>query len=259
MWEIYHRLIEGIPENIPVIGYTSGDVWTMVQTPDNAGVAMTVNISSREPILTSDPRTIDLKSLARCAKSWNFKEASLGVAAINAYYNKEPQIYDRSIRAGGEKEEDAFILYGDEMKGKKVAVVGHFPFLEKQLRGNCELTILEREPQAGDYPDPACEYLLAEQDFILVTGSTLVNKTLPRLLQLKKAESRLIMVGPSVTLSPVLYEYGVDALSGMVIKDVEKAEKIVLKGVCGGIFQAGKMVNLLRNQNGNNKLLKADK
>lgn len=252
MWEIYQRLIDGIPENIPVTGYISGEVWTMVQTPDNMGVAMTVDISSREPILTSDPCTMDLKSLAQCAKSWNYKEASLGVAAINAYYNREPQIYETSINVDGGK--DAFILYGEEMQGKKVAVIGHFPFLEKQLRGKCELTILERQPQDGDYPDPACEYLLHDQDFIIVTGSTLVNKTLPRLLQLKNKDSRLIMVGPSVSLSPVLYEYGVDALSGMVIIDEDKTVQIIKKGVCGGIFQAGKMVNLLRKNSKNDNL-----
>ncbi len=246
MWEIYHKLIENIPKDIPVIDYNSGDIWTMVQTPDNVGVAMTVNVSTIGPMLVKDPCTMDLKSLAHCAMSWNFKEASLGMAAINAYYNREPYIYKGSLCADKEKQEDAFLLYGEEMKNKKVAVIGHFPFIEKQLRGKCELTILERNPKQGDYPDPACEYLLSEQDFILITGSTLVNKTLPRLLQLKKPDSRLIMVGPSVTLSPVLYEYGVDALSGLVINDVNKAKEIVQKGVCGGIFQAGKMINLLK-------------
>ncbi len=243
MWELYDRLIEGIPETIPVRAYTLGEIWTMVQTPNHVGVAMTVNLSSRDPILKSDPCAVPLKDLAQCAKSWNYKEASLGVAAINAYYNQEPLLYEKSINVGGDK--DAFLLYGEEMQGKKVAVIGHFPFLEKQLRGKCELTILERNPKQGDYPDPACEYLLYDQDYILVTGSTLVNKTLPRLLQLKNEHSRLIMVGPSVTLSPILYEYGVDALSGMIVTDSKKAREIVGKGSCGGIFQAGKMVNLL--------------
>ncbi len=243
MWELYDRLIEGIPEGIPVTSYTVGDTWTMVQTPEHVGVAMTVNLSSRVADLKSDPCTVTLKKLAQCAKSWNYKEASLGMAAINAYYNNEPLIYEKSINVEGNK--DAFLLYGEEMYGKKVAVIGHFPFIEKELRGKCELTILERNPKQGDYPDPACEYLLSEQDYILVTGSTLVNKTLPRLLQLKNVHSRMIMVGPSVTLSPILYEYGVDALSGMVVIEHEKARKIVQAGSCGGIFQAGKMVNLL--------------
>ncbi len=243
MWELYDRLVEGIPDTIPVIAYTLGETWTMVQTPDQVGIAMTVNLSSRAPVLESDPCKVNLKKLAQCAKSWNYKEASLGMAAINAYYNNEPLIYEKSTNVEGDK--DAFLLYGEEMYGKKVAVIGHFPFIEKELRGKCELTILERNPKQGDYPDPACEYLLSDQDYILVTGSTLVNKTLPRLLQLKKPQSRLIMVGPSVTLSPILYEYGVDALSGMVVIDPKKARKIVEAGSCGGIFQAGKMVNLL--------------
>ncbi len=243
MWELYDRLIEGIPEKIPVTAYISGEIWTSVQISGHVGVAMTVNLSSRDSILKADPRTIYLKELAECAKSWNYREASLGVAAINAYYNQEPFFLKKSINVEGDK--DAFVLYGDEMRGKKVAVIGHFPFIEKQLRGKCELTILERNPKHGDYPDPACEYILPEQDYILVTGSTLVNKTLPRLLQLKNKNSRLIMVGPSVTLSPILYEYGVDALSGMVVTDEKKAQEIVKRGSCGGIFQAGKMVNLL--------------
>lgn len=243
MWELYDKLIDGIPERIPVTAYTSGETWTMVQTPNHVGVAMTVNISSRSSILKSDPCEVSLKELAKGAKSWNYKEASLGVAAINAYYNQEEIIEEKSVNIQGNK--DAFLLYGEEMHGKKVAVIGHFPFIEKQLRGKCDLTILERNPKQGDYPDPACEFLLQDQDYILVTGSTIVNKTLPRLLQLKNRHSRLIMVGPSVTLSSTLYEYGVDALSGMIVTNAKKAQEIVEQGSCGGIFQAGKMVNLL--------------
>ena len=33
-----------------------------------------------------------------------------------------------------------------------------------------------------DFLDSACEYILPEQDFVFITGMTLTNKTLPRLL-----------------------------------------------------------------------------
>lgn len=246
MWELYDRLIEGIPEGIKVVSYISGDIWTIVRTEDNAGVAMTVDITSMEPVLTKDPTQYDLKTLAGCAKSWNLREASIGIAAINAYYNREPSIYKYNKAIENSESEDAFVLYGDEMTGKKVAVIGHFPFIEKSLRGKCELTILERDPKKGDYPDPACEYILADQDYILVTGSTLVNKTLPRLLQLRSEKTTLMMIGPSVTMSPVLYDYGVSALSGMIVSDAELAEEIIGKNSCRGIFKAGKMVNLVK-------------
>lgn len=246
MWELYDRLIEGIPEGIKVESYISGDIWTIVRTKDNAGVAMTVDITSMDPVLKKDPTQYDLKTLAMCAKSWNLREASIGIAAVNAYYNQEPSIYNDNKVIEGSDKEDAFVLYGDEMTGKKVAVIGHFPFIEKSLREKCELTILERDPKKGDYPDPACEYVLADQDYILITGSTLVNKTLPRLLQLKKKGTTLMMIGPSVTMSPVLYDYGVDVLSGMIVSDAELAETIIGKNSCKGIFKAGKMVNLVK-------------
>jgi uncharacterized protein (DUF4213/DUF364 family) len=67
-------------------------------------------------------------------------------------------------------------------KGKKVAVVGHFSLVEKQLGCKCSLSILEREPEGTDFLDSACEYILPEQDFVFITGMTLTNKTLPRLL-----------------------------------------------------------------------------
>ena len=248
MWELYDRLIDGIPEGIEVTSYVSGDIWTMVGTKYNTGVAMTVDVTSMEPMLTKDPTEYDLKTLAGCAKSWNLREASIGIAAINAYYNKEPEIYTNSEALEGSEKEDAFVMFEDDMEGKKVAVIGHFPFIEKSLKDKCKLTILERNPGKGDYPDPACEYILADQDYILVTGSTLVNKTLPRLLQLKKNGTKLMMIGPSVTMSSVLYDYGADVLSGMVIVDADEAEAIIRKDSCRGIFKAGKMINLVKKQ-----------
>ena len=60
--------------------------------------------------------------------------------------------------------------------------MGHFPLVEKQLGRKCSLSILEREPEGADFLDSACEYILPEQDFVFITGMTLTNKTLPRLL-----------------------------------------------------------------------------
>ena len=35
-------------------------------------------------------------------------------------------------------------------------------------------------------PDPACEYILSEQDVVIMTATTLINKTMPRLLALSR-------------------------------------------------------------------------
>ena len=54
--------------------------------------------------------------------------------------------------------------------------------IEELIAPLCRLSILERDPVLGDYPDSACEYILPEQDYVFITGMTLVNKTLPHLL-----------------------------------------------------------------------------
>jgi uncharacterized protein len=73
-----------------------------------------------------------------------------------------------------------FTSLREEMCGKKVAVVGHFQGLER-IAEICNLSVLERRPQPGDYPDPACEYILREQEVVIITASTLINNTMPRL------------------------------------------------------------------------------
>jgi uncharacterized protein (DUF4213/DUF364 family) len=82
--------------------------------------------------------------------------------------------------------ENAFDSYSQLVKGKKTAVIGHFHKLEDYLKEAASISVLERKPTGNDFPDSACEYILPEQDFVFITGTTLINKTLPRLLTLAK-------------------------------------------------------------------------
>jgi uncharacterized protein (DUF4213/DUF364 family) len=180
-------------------------------------------------------------------KSWNLVEAALGLAAINSWYNR-PQ---RARQCGfvhpnvenGIRE--AFDVYFEEVSGKKVTIVGHFPFIEKRFAGHCELSILERDPDMGDFPDSACEYILPQQDYVFITGSTFVNKTLPRLLALSR-RARVVIVGPSTPLAPILFERGVYGLSGFVSDTIDKLED-ALRGADNTLmFKAGLMVDQMR-------------
>ena len=73
--------------------------------------------------------------------------------------------------------EGAFDTYAELVQGKKVATIGHFRFIENRFEGVGELSIIERRPRDNDYPDTASEFILPDQDFVFITGSTLVNKT----------------------------------------------------------------------------------
>jgi len=226
VWELYDALLEQIPRHLTVTDSLAGTVWTAMRTSGGVGLAMTTAGRTRPPLIRGDLRGRPLIDMAARVKSWNYIEAGLGMAAINAYFN-QCEVFGRN---GGQpsadgRNEDAFTASYEEIAGKRVCVVGHFPFLERRLCDICELSILERQPQTGDYPDPACEYLLPEADYVFITGSALINKTMPRLLELSK-RAKTTLVGTSVPLSPVLFDFGADCLAGFVPTDLDGCWRI---------------------------------
>jgi len=171
-------------------------------------------------------------------KSWNPYEATLGLAAINSAFNAPEQVETLSGRPlSSQPPVSAFVHYSKLVSGKKVAVVGHFPDLDT-LSPLCELTILERNPGEGDLPDPACEYVLSSQDYIFITATALINKTLPRLLELSRNGSTFL-VGPSTPFVPALFAHGIDTLAGTVVVDPESVRRAVQEGAARSVFDHG--------------------
>lgn len=252
MWSLYDDLIKGIPEDIVIDYFNMGVHWTNVKTNENAGVALTVKGHSRPMMIDESLKGMPLRKAAEKIKSWNFEEASFGMAAINSYYNdfrkveKLPGFKLDSSPEEGSHQKDAFVSFADKVKGKKVTVIGHFPAIERQFGDICELSILERNPSNGDYPDSACEYILPEQDFVFITGMTFTNKTLPRLLQIINKNAEVSLVGPSVPLAPVLFDYGITNLSGYIVTKQDKVDEIIRSGGQFTLFDGGKMVSLYK-------------
>jgi uncharacterized protein (DUF4213/DUF364 family) len=242
MWALYDALVEGIPPSRRVDEILRGNHWTMVRSGDAVGLAMTVHEETRPAGLPSPGAGMALRELAAAAKSWNFAEASLGMAAINAYWNSaEHPAVARALERG---ETEAFSAWRDRVRGKKAAVIGHFPRLEEKLGEICELSILEKRPLPGDYPDSACEFLLPMQDFVFATGVTLTNKTLPRLLELAR-RAGIILTGPSVPLAPLLFDWGVRDLQGFVVTDPALCRRLVREELSGAaIFDAGRQISM---------------
>ena len=83
-----------------------------------------------------------------------------------------------------------------------------------------------------DTPDPACEYMIPEQDYLFMTGVTFTNKTMTRLLELARMGNRphTVLVGPSVVPSPLLFDLGVECLAGSVVADPEGVRALVERG-----------------------------
>lgn len=248
-WSLYDGLIAGIPEDVLVTDFGLGLAWVFVQAECGCGVAWTMRGGARLHAPAPDWRGRPLRELAETSKSWDFTQASLGVAALNAWYSRHElldplgAVYEEAREmAPGEQKREAFHEFRPLMAGKRVTVIGHFPHV-LDLRACCaELTVLERNPGEGDTPDPACEYVLPHQDMVFSTGTVTINKTLPRILQLSRP-ALTVMTGPSVVPSPLLFEWGADVLAGSVVGDPEKTAFAVRQGR-GMLF--GEAVQMMR-------------
>lgn len=199
--------------------------WTAVMTK-GCGLAHTLR-DERAPHAASPVRDAgDLAqrsalALAEYAKSSNPLEASIGVATINSML----EVDQNQCR-----ELDAFDLLNERGRGKKVAIVGHFPFV-KRLRGIAsQLWVIERTPWEDDLPESEAAQVIPQANVVAITGSALINHTLEDLLTLCSPHNFTLILGPSTPLSPVLFDYGADALSGIVITDPETVLRYISQG-----------------------------
>ena len=259
-WSLYNNLIAGIPEGIRVTDYCLGTHWSYLEAECGMGVSFTCSGGAPRRF-TLDMRGKELREVAELSKSWNFHEATLGIAALNAWYARRELLdplgasYDEPVELpdGTIRKMDAFELWrptveqaeAEQGRRQSVVVVGHFPHVDR-IKEYANLTVLERNcTQADDTPDPACEYVMPTANFAFMTGVTLINKTAVRLLDLT-ANARTIMVGPSVVMSPLLFERGADMLAGSVVGDPEKTRFAVRNGA-GKLF--GEAIQMLSLSN----------
>lgn len=241
-WQLYDALIEGIPEGIAVLDYCEGANWCYVEAECGVGIAKMVRDGIGRDLFRDDPRSLDLRGLAGLAKSWNFREASLGVAAMNAWYSQVDHLRDLGAevdegRSSAGRDQNPFSFLRGGYEGGKLVVVGHFPNVGAAAKV-AQVTVLERNCQSAlDVPDSACEFVLPDADYVIMTGTTLTNKTMPRLLQLSR-QSFTAVTGPSAIPCQVMADAGANVIAGSVVVDPEAA-KFAVKGGSKAQWRSG--------------------
>ena len=234
----YEELIKPIPDHLHVIDLIQGEGWTLVESEFGVGLAMTYR-GGINNYVHKNWIGMPLNSLALKVNSWNFPEASLGLAAVNSFWNTrmtlESKFLDQSLEP---KSHLIKYLNSVQRTGKKIISVGHFPFLDKL---NQKVTILEMNPSGADeYPASAAEYFLPEYDVILITGSTIINKTFEPMSRLI-GDSESWLIGPSTPLAPQLKNYNIRCVGGLLVQNPNLVKQLVRSGAkrelmtCSGI------------------------
>jgi len=161
------------------------------------------------------------RGLAELVRSGSPVEASLGMAAINALLPRREDLWV-DVNA-----EEVIARHG---AAKRVALVGHFPFIPRLRERVAELWVLELRPQGEDLPADAASQLIPQADVLAITGTTLINRTFEGLMALRRPEAMVLVLGPSTPLSPVLFDHGVHLISGSVVEDVASVLRAVSQG-----------------------------
>ena len=143
------------------------------------------------------------------------------MAAINALLPRSPKAWI-DLNA-----EEVLAAHGSR---KKVALVGHFPFVPRLQERVGELVVLEQNPQRGDMPAAAAVDVLPEADVVAITATSLINHTLDNLLEYCSPQAVVVLLGPSTPLSLRLFDHGIDILCGSIVTDIEPVLRSVSQG-----------------------------
>jgi uncharacterized protein (DUF4213/DUF364 family) len=192
----------------------------------NCGLAATLprDALRQNPPLVKEPGTLLEKSvfdLARMAYSESILEASMGMATINSLLE---------IEDGQCAELNARDLIVEKGTGKRIVIIGHFPFIPLLKERAKEVWVIEKNPQQGDLTEDEGQNVIPQADVVGVTGTSITNHTFEGLLELFSPQAYVVMLGDTTPLSPVLFDYGVHAISGTKVVNVEQALRCVSQG-----------------------------
>jgi uncharacterized protein (DUF4213/DUF364 family) len=161
------------------------------------------------------------RQLAQMVYMESILEAAIGMATINSLLEVDLHLCIELNAA------DLILQKGE---GKKVAIIGHFPFLSRVREKAKALWVIEKNPKEGDFNEAEADRLIPKAEIVAITGTSLTNHTLPHLLELCDPKAYVVMLGDTVPLCPVLFDYGVDALSGTRVIDADLALRCVSQG-----------------------------
>lgn len=220
--KILHKLIEDIPD-IEVDEVVVGAFSTLVKSGEGCGISSTLKTAGPHgPIERTGPLTdYTRRELASFIYAQNLVHASIGMAAINSGMALHQRNYQKI---------NAKKLVMEKGQGKTVGVIGHFPFLD-QLQGLKRLMIFEKHPLEGDHTEADIKKYLPQADVVVITGTTFINHTFEQIINYIRKDAYVMVMGPSTPISPVLFDYGINAICGTQVRDYEILKRCVMEAI----------------------------
>jgi len=220
---IAQQIVESIKWDADIKEIRIGIFWTAVWSK-RCGIALTLHPEFEHEQAVRDAGALKRMSALELAKLWSsplLTERSLAIASINSLLHPDEENL---------QDLDAGDLLFQEGAGKRIALVGHFPFVPKLREVAKRLWVLELNPRPGDLPASAAAEVIPQAEIVAITGSALINGTIDQLLSLTSSQSLVIVMGPSAPLSPIWFDHGVDVVSSSIVWDPERVLDCLSQG-----------------------------
>jgi uncharacterized protein (DUF4213/DUF364 family) len=225
---IIEALLDELDRDAPVRQVMMGAFWTGVvldTDPVRCGLASTLRgeTDHQGPPVQEAGRLLSYRArdLTEWCRSPRTLEASIGLATYNALF---------PVDEAACVELNAAQVICQRGAGRRVAIVGHFPFVDDVRRVAKTCWVLELRPRPGDIPADRADELIPQADVVALTSTSLINHTFDDLIRLCRPDSFVVMLGPSTPLCPALLDSRIDVLSGTLVTDSERVLRSLSQG-----------------------------
>lgn len=239
--KILNDILQVIKADLPIRDILVSVHWTAVVSR-HCGLASTLS----EPPPHHDTNVRDVghlkqksaNELVSYVLSGRLLEASIGLASINSLI----EIDETKC-----KPQNAFDILVEKGKHKTVGIIGHFPFIQQLEKKAAQLWVFEKRPQAGDLPESEMENLLPQCDVIGISATTLINHSLEKILDLCRPDAYKVMLGASTPMIPLLFDYGLDVLSGCKVTHPDVVLTHISQGATFKQIKGVKLLSMIRS------------
>jgi len=209
MWKLYDDLYIGIPSGLRIESCTVGKNWTAVRANGNVGIARTLELPDNPLEFAASFKGAWLRETANHMEWDSLARASVGVAAMNAWYNTR------------ERAEGLDGLCAPEALTGKVAYVGNF-------EGENTFPL----PMSPDFDTAAYEKLKGF-DTVVLCACTLITRALPKLLDIVGEAGNVVIEGYTVPCSALFFAFDmpVSELRGFFPECMESFESRAIKEI----------------------------
>jgi len=192
----------------------------------NCGMAATLIQDAMQqptPLVKAPGDLLELSTveLVQLAFSNRIAEAAIGLATVNSLID-----IDEAVCI----ERNAGDLIIEKGQDKRVVIIGHFPFIPKVRSAAKQLWVIEKNPREDDFSEEETTRLIPRADVLAITGTAFTNHTIDDLLALRNPDAFVVVLGGTTPMIPLLFDYGIHAISGTKVLDHDLALQCISQG-----------------------------